>query len=281
MKDFSIYKLDVIPSPIDLRDWKAETVYPSKEKIKLPLTLDLRDDLRSVRDQGVQGSCVAQVGACMKEWQEYKEINFFDYMSPQFIYNNREDMKTQGMWPRNLMSILRNVGSVPEFMFPYGTSGKPPKDAYEEAVRFLIENYASVNTIDALKTALYKNGPCLIVVPVYNYGDRLWKPRQGDTQMGLHAMTIVGYDSKGFIIRNSWGDDWGDEGCSTFFYEDWGFQTEIWTTIDAKSEEIDLGDKISILWYNIKKWIYDNKGKLLFAAPILFFVIYYLIKEVF
>jgi hypothetical protein len=39
-----------------------------------------------------------------------------------------------------------------------------------------------------------------------------------------HAFTIVGYDAEGFVIRNSWGSDWGDwlqPGHAHWSYEDW------------------------------------------------------------
>jgi len=87
MKDFTEYKLNVEPSPLDSRDFKAETIFP--KHVAVPATLDLRSDLQKIRDQGSQGTCVAQVGACMKEWQENKDIGFDQHMSPQFIYNNK------------------------------------------------------------------------------------------------------------------------------------------------------------------------------------------------
>jgi hypothetical protein len=39
-----------------------------------------------------------------------------------------------------------------------------------------------------------------------------------------HAFAIVGYDDEGFVIRNSWGPDWGDwlqPGHAHWSYEDW------------------------------------------------------------
>ena len=38
---------------------------------------------------------------------------------------------------------------------------------------------------------------------------------------GGHAFAIVGYNSHGFIIQNSWGPAWGTRGCAVWLYEDW------------------------------------------------------------
>jgi hypothetical protein len=278
MKDFSKYKLDVQPSPIDQRDYKAETIFP--KRVKVPATLDLRPDLQPVRDQGSQGSCVAQVGACMKEWQEFEDVGFDQHMSPQFIYNNRST-SGEGMHARDLMQILRNIGSVPESMFPYGHDGRPSKELFEEASNYKIQHYAQVDTIEGLKTALSKNGPCEGTFPVYNYGGRLWKPSANSSLLGYHAMTFVGYDLKGFIIRNSWGDDWEDNGYTVFPYEDWGLQVESWTTIDAESGSEDFDDSFREFWFYKWRWVKENWKTLIYFVPILIFIGYILIDKVF
>ncbi|MGP1346202.1 MAG: C1 family peptidase [Phycisphaerales bacterium] len=36
---------------------------------------------------------------------------------------------------------------------------------------------------------------------------------------GGHAVTIVGYDQRGFIIKNSWGTDWGDSGYARITFD--------------------------------------------------------------
>lgn len=38
---------------------------------------------------------------------------------------------------------------------------------------------------------------------------------------GGHAFLMVGYDQRGFLILNSWGSDWGDDGLAVLTYEDW------------------------------------------------------------
>jgi C1A family cysteine protease len=223
----------------DTRDFVGESIFPDNQAV--PTTLDLRKSLRPIRNQGSQGSCAAQTSACIKEYHEHIDIDLNRYMSPQFIYNNRTNAGSEGMYGRDVMRILKNVGSCFETDYPYGTIEEKEKidpNVYEIAKNFRISGYARVMTIDGLKKALYKNGPCYISVPTYNSGTRMWKPVAGVTQEGGHAMTVVGYDVKGFIIRNSWGTDWGDDGYCSFPYEDFGCQWELWTMIDAESSVV-------------------------------------------
>ena len=37
-------------------------------------------------------------------------------------------------------------------------------------------------------------------------------PKNTEVLIGGHAMMLVGYDKSNFIVRNSWGDKWGDGG---------------------------------------------------------------------
>ena len=141
------------------------------------------------------------------------DININEYMSPQFIYNNRKNQDSEGMYGRDVMNILRKKGICFEKNYEYGKIESPnqiEKKLYDIAKNHIISNYARVYTIDALKKALIKNGPCYIAVPVYNYSTTMWKPdNPGDQSKGGHAMTLVGYNTEGFIIRNSWGEELG------------------------------------------------------------------------
>ena len=277
MKDFSKYKLDVHKSPEDRRDWMIESVYP--KEVMFPDKLDYRDELQPIRDQGWQGSCVAQVGACMKEWQEYHDMKFNEHMSPQFIYNLRGH-DDSGMFARTLMKILYDIGSVPEYKYPYETNAAITEELKHIASGFRIKGYAQVNTIDGLKSALSKSGPCYIAVPVYHYEGQIWKPLPNLTELlGAHAMTIVGYDDKGFIIRNSWGEDWGDNGYVIFPYEHWGMQWEVWSTVDITDSSDDNISKWDSFWYHTWKWIKDKKGTLIYWIIIAIFLGYVVIDK--
>jgi Papain family cysteine protease len=38
---------------------------------------------------------------------------------------------------------------------------------------------------------------------------------------GAHAFALVGYNSRGFVVQNSWGESWGVNGFALLSYEDW------------------------------------------------------------
>ena len=101
------FLLNIEQSPQDNRDWIAETILP--ESTSIPKTLDLRKDLTPVRNQGSSGTCAAQSAACMKEWQEKKDVNLNVHLSPQFVYNLRQN-ENEGMYGRDVMRILSKIG---------------------------------------------------------------------------------------------------------------------------------------------------------------------------
>ena len=48
-------------------------------------------------------------------------------------------------------------------------------------------------------------------------------------EAGGHAFALVGYNEQGFIIQNSWGEDWGSYGFALLPYEDWVmYGTDAW-----------------------------------------------------
>ena len=239
------YKLNLEKSPIDERDWIAENFYSAS--YTAPETFTLVPDLPPVRDQGPYGTCAAQVASCMKEWQEKQDVDYSDYMSPQFIYNNRSNPAEEGMYPRDVMSILKNKGICSEASYPYKSMDVITDSIYEEASKYVISSYAAVTTIEGLKQALVASGPCFIGFPVYNTGVRFWHADAGDVYLGGHAVTVVGYTDTGFILRNSWGADWGDDGYTIFPYADWGSQWEVWTTIDADTIINDQGSEWEVI----------------------------------
>jgi len=236
------YEFNLQKSVVDPRDFMLEAIYP--DPVSLPDILDLRPNMRPIRDQGQQGTCSAQTAAEMKEWEELIDVQFKDYMSPQFIYNLRSN-GNEGMTPKNTMEILYKIGIVPEKSYPYGTFTAISDDLKVQAAMYKIQGYAQINTADSLKKALFANGPCYIAFPVYSPESmEFWKPKLvGQQMLGGHAVSVVGYLKDSFIIRNHWSAEWGDRGYTYYSFKDFGCHWEIWTAIDIDSDPIKLKKK--------------------------------------
>ncbi len=249
-------KLYLSKSPVDAGDWVLESIINYKGT--LPNIFDMRTDLQPVRNQGNYGTCAAMTAACIKEYEEKKDIKISTYFSPIFIYLNREDPKTEGMYPRDVMRILSKLGSCEEKFLPYNKFNNRniiTKDCINNALNYKIKGYSTISTIEGLKTALYLYGPCLVAFPVYNYTMKMWKQNTNEPILGGHAMTVVGYNKTSFIIRNSWGTSWGDNGYTYYDFNEFGAHWEIWTLVDAvtkvnKTKKIKIKNKVELINQN-------------------------------
>jgi len=79
--------------------------------------------------------------------------------------------------------------------------------------------------VEAIKYALYNYGPVVALMSVYTdfyyYGSGVYEHSWGSLE-GYHAVLIVGYDDaeQCFIIKDSWGTDWGDAGYAKIAYSE-------------------------------------------------------------
>ena len=187
--------------------------------------------LQEVRIQGRQGTSLAHVGALMMEWKQRKTDKKIIKMSPQYLYNLREDKESNQMCARELMEIMQKNGCCPEKDLPHGIL-ENTEESNESAAQNKIPGYGRILTIKALQRAINVYGPCLMVFPVYNFNIHMWKQHEGEERLGGHAFAVVGYNAKGFILRNSWGAHWNGNGHTLYPYKDWGLHEEAWTIMD-------------------------------------------------
>ncbi|HEY8270368.1 MAG TPA: C1 family peptidase [Pseudobdellovibrionaceae bacterium] len=219
----------------------------------LPPSLDWRNKdgrnwVSPILNQGNCGSCVAFAAIGVMETQlNISSLlpNLNIRLSPQHLFSCGDGACNYGWMPESAASQLVRTGVTDEACMPY-TSGASGKDVACQASCsdlsqriYKISDYnsptESTMDVDAIKRALQK-GPLMTSLNVYadfmSYAGGVYKHVSGD-YLGGHAISIVGYDdvSQSFIIRNSWGDSWGEEGFGHISYEDtsgvgeatWGF----------------------------------------------------------
>ena len=235
----------LIYEPDDPDRLSAEEHYASRDLLAaVPSTLDLRAQMPPVRSQGSRGTCAAFAAAAIKEWQEHADSGYKAYMSPEFIYQNRTNKPNRGMLASDVMRILAELGTCPEEELAYQSKDRDLEladEVKESAARFRVAECARVNTIDGLKTALYQSGPCYIGMPVYGASALGRSPefwRANGARTGGHALCVVGYTKKGFILRNSWGKLWNGDGHVIYPYEDFGAHWHIYALIDERGSPL-------------------------------------------
>ena len=235
------YKLDTIITPVKKSLKFSNSI--SKLGVKLntaPPTLDLRQWILPIRDQGQNGDCVAFAASVIVEYCAKRSHSYTGYLSPWFIYVlGGAVCCTSGMNPTGAFNVLMNYGCAPEASYhtPNQCALVTSKDitdcVYTNAKNFRISSYASINSVDEMKQALINYGPCMVCVKVYNTSPQMWVPPNGipTSCAGGHAMAVVGYDSNSFIIRNSWGTSWGNGGYSNLYFKDYQYVIQAWSAI--------------------------------------------------
>lgn len=96
-------------------------------------------------------------------------------------------------------------------------------------LQYGLQKYALVKNKQQLQSAIFANGPCIAGLIVKDQDrDDFWN---GTGNLGGHAIALVGWNKKGFILRNSWGSSWGDNGYTVAPFMDFNKFTEVWTII--------------------------------------------------
>jgi len=237
------------PDLPDHRDFKYSAPEPPEEG--LPSSVDLRDGCPSVYDQGQLNSCTANAIAGAFEFTLIKE-NLQDFMpSRLFIYYNERVIENSvpndsGANLRDGLNSVNQQGTCTEDEWPYNISEfaqKPFQSCYQDALQNVVSTYSGVSQdIDQMKGCLAEGYPFIFGFTVYESFDSQQVaqtgivPMPGDDESvtGGHAVVAVGYDDdqNGFIVRNSWGGDWGLNGYCIMPYvylTDPNLASDFWT----------------------------------------------------
>ena len=173
-----------------------------------------------VKNQGGCGSCwdFAATGA-FESAVAISNGYHWDLSEQQVIDCNAEGYGCGGGWMSSVYDLFMSFGAVEEPCYPYfGQDGR--RCAQDSCVVIAVQDgYEDVqNTVNAIKNALTISPlSTTLSIPEGFH----WDCFDGQWANADHAVVIVGWDDGlcgnrgGWIVKNSWGEGWGDEG---FFY---------------------------------------------------------------
>jgi C1A family cysteine protease len=214
--------------------------YTADNKLdKLPPKVDLRKFMTAVEEQ-VGNSCVANALAGAYEYLTKRELEDETDVSRLFVYYNArylDDMHAEdtGSYMETAIKGLKEYGACSESNWPNQDDlilEEPNSDAYSEAESFKIIDSKHLETdLTVWKSALAEGYPIAFALNTFDSFDdacnnkgRVPMPKKTDNVRdthGWHAMLAVGYSDpdKVFIVRNSWGEEWGDKGYCYIPYD--------------------------------------------------------------
>ncbi|MCA9920825.1 MAG: C1 family peptidase [Anaerolineales bacterium] len=201
----------------------------------IPDSVDLRENWWPVDYQGDTGACVGFATAYgVLRWHYVKAgwIEKTQKPSARFVWmaNKETDeitsypttfLETSGTQTKLALGVARKYGCVLDEVLPMnGALTMMRRGAfYTEAARLRIASYHNLgHDLDVWRRWLAVHGPILTRLDVDQTWDRArltngrLETYLENTTRGGHAICLVGYTPDHFIVRNSWGEKWGDEG---------------------------------------------------------------------
>lgn len=223
------------------QDWQFQTALAAgavAAPAALPGSVDLRAPWWGIGNQESTGSCVGwgstdavarfmfvKAGRLAKNvklsprftWMASKETDQFTARPETMIEGAGTSLKAA-------VDILRKYGAVPETLLPFHIStmmysGNDDAFFATASTRKITGYFNLQRNLPNWRSWLATHGPILVGLSVDQTWDNAtatggkldtFKPA---TARGGHAVALVGYRTDGrFIVRNSWGTAWGDQG---------------------------------------------------------------------
>jgi hypothetical protein len=241
--------LNVGPSPDREADHTPERAeaYGHLRAVDPPERVDLRAPWYTVGDQRKTGSCVGWALADSVMWRQLVAADRLaegERLSPRFMWMAAKEMRAkltqvkgepawrpttfleQGMTDvKSGLDVARLFGAALERDLPFddGLYDGGIEQFYESAALRKITHYYRLDPDDDVSAAWFlhwrrwmdQQGPVLLAVKVdqaFIDGPEVLDEYDAGSASFNHAAALVGYSPNGFLIRCSWGEDWGQDG---------------------------------------------------------------------
>jgi len=236
-----------------------------------PKQIDLRYNCPNIYNQNDLKCCTSHCIICLIEYNEKKytirevnlrkriikikeetnstKLNIFTPSRLFMYYNERKNNGTldydSGGSLRNAIKIVKNIGLCNENIWNYDTSKYkdiPHNKCFDEVKKYKsIKYYRLKHIIIDMKSCLLEGYPFAIGISIYeSFNDAHINktgivpiPKNNEKLLGGHSVIVVGYnDNYGFLIRNSWGENWGLNGYCYIpfdYISDSNLTQDLWT----------------------------------------------------
>lgn len=260
-----------LPDYPDYRDYTRNTkeicdIFKGTEKTADKI--DLRKYCSPIVNQESLSSCTANAASGIIEYFQNRNFHTYNSVSRLFIYKTTRNLMLKngdsGAYIRSTMGSLALFGAPPEKYWKYDINkfeDEPPPFCYSFAQNYQALKYFRLDEqgkseseiLSNIKETLSSGIPAMFGFTVYGSirnaeVGKIPFPEKNEGVLGGHAVVAIGYDNNmkigtrtgAFIIRNSWGKEWGDNGYGYLPYDYVlnGLALDWWALI--KAEWIDM-----------------------------------------
>lgn len=242
------------------------------KSMDMPVEVDFRERCSPIKDQGHLNSASAHAVIGMVEFFQKRHFGYHIDSSALFLYKVTRlanDVRGDiGVPIRKTMETIVRVGVLEEKRWPHTEldfDKEPMAHLYTYATSFKATEYERLDAyasgfglLDYIKSFLSRDTPVVFGFRAYNNcilqsetsRGMIPYPSYQDTSDRIHALMAVGYDDTlrirnkesdietvgAFIVRNSWGSRWGDEGYGYLPYQYVlkGLTRDWWVLLDQK-----------------------------------------------
>jgi len=238
------YKFGYLKDLTDQRD----KIYsaPRFKTSTLPSSVSLLQYCAPVENQTTTSSCTAHgIVGNLEMLEKKNNTNFYD-ISRLFVYYNTRMLSgiedtDGGAYIRDGIKSLVRYGYCSEKLWKYDeekVNNKPDRKSYKEAKRHLIKEYSRILNINDIIKCIASGYPVVFGITLYESFQsetvaktgKIPMPKITESVIGGHCMLIIGYDKKTkmFLVRNSWGNTWGENGNCYIPFEYMEQASDMW-----------------------------------------------------